>query len=137
MQRFAPTRSCNGYDAHITQENTPLTVTSRLPELATALRHVFIVSGVQLLAKATSFHVAPGDIIKIVLVSFVLFNTDMNNCCLVVSAPGKTGSSIKITTNKKGGHSWPPLRIHSTNYLHARDTSLHPWRHPCTSGVGS
>jgi hypothetical protein len=83
--------------------------TSRLPELATALRHVFIVSGVQLLAKATSFHVAPGDIIKTALVSFVLFITDMNNCCLFISAPGKTGSSIKITTNKKGGHSWPPL----------------------------
>jgi len=28
-------------------------------------------------------------------------------------------------------------RIHSTNYLHTRDTSLHPWKHPCTSGVGS
>lgn len=23
--------------------------------------------------------------------------------------------------------------IHSTNYLRTRDTSLHPWRHPCTS----
>jgi hypothetical protein len=68
--------------------------TSRLPELATALRHVFIVSGVQLLAKATSFHVTPGDITKIVLARFVLFITGMNNCCPVISAPGKTGRAL-------------------------------------------
>jgi hypothetical protein len=28
-------------------------------------------------------------------------------------------------------------RIHYTSCLRTRDTSLHPWRHPCTSGVGS
>jgi hypothetical protein len=116
-----------------------------LPELATALRHVFIVSGVQLLAKATSFHVAPDDI-KIVLVSFVLFITDMNNCCLVISAPGKTGSSIKKRPIKKAAihgrlsDTLYELPAYPGHFPASLETSLHfrcwqlkvfPYARPC------
>ena len=100
--------------------------TSRLPELAAALRHVLSYQACSSWRKPLLSTSRPA-VSKIILASFGLFITDVKNCCPVILVPGKTGSGIKITANKKGGHSWPPL-----GYT-LRITCI-PGTHPCIPG---
>jgi hypothetical protein len=59
--------------------------------------------------KRLRFILRLADFIKIDLASFVQLVTARNNFCHVISVANKTGTDVKIATNKKGGHSWPPL----------------------------